>query len=128
MAKTNVEFNENEDLISSSKIEGTTVYDRDGEKLGTIHSVMIDKRSGQADDAVLSFGGLFGLGTDYYPIPWDRLAHDSDESGYVVDIDKEVLEKAPKYAPTEDHRYDRAYGEQVHGYYGSTTRPPSHRG
>ena len=32
-------------LISSDKVEGTAVYDRGGEKLGSIHSVMIDKTS-----------------------------------------------------------------------------------
>jgi sporulation protein YlmC with PRC-barrel domain len=118
MADTMIEHDETDDLISSSKIEGTAVYDRDSEKLGTIRSVMIDKRSGQVDYAVLTFGGLFGLGSDYYPIPWDMLAYDSEEEGYVVDIDKEVLEKAPRYPASEEPRYDQAYGEQIDNYYG----------
>ena len=106
------------DLIAANKVEGTAVYDRDGEKLGTIDTLMIDKRTGQVDYAVLSFGGLFGLGTSNYPLPWDMLDYDEDEGGYVVDLDKEALEGAPRYAAGEEPVYDRAYGERIHSHYG----------
>ena len=33
---------------------------------------MVDKKSGQAEYAVMSFGGLFGLGDNYYPLPGAR--------------------------------------------------------
>jgi PRC-barrel domain len=33
-------------LIGSDKVEGTTVYDAHGEKIGSIERVMIEKRSG----------------------------------------------------------------------------------
>ena len=36
-------------LIAASKVNGTTVYDTAGEKLGSVYDVMIDKRSGKAD-------------------------------------------------------------------------------
>ncbi|MEP7005381.1 MAG: PRC-barrel domain-containing protein, partial [Sphingomonas bacterium] len=84
-----VEIDESDWLIASNKIEGTTVYNEDGDKLGTIHNFMVDKLSGQVEYAVLTFGGLFGLGADYYPLPWDSLTYDTDQDGYVVDIDKE---------------------------------------
>ena len=60
-------------LIGSDKVEGTAVYDAKSEKMGSIERVMIDKRSGQVAYAVLSFGGFLGLGSDYYPLPWDAL-------------------------------------------------------
>ncbi|WP_447728400.1 PRC-barrel domain-containing protein [Sphingomonas koreensis] len=110
---------ETDRLIASNKVEGTSVFDMQGEKLGTIHSFMLDKDSGQVEYAVLQFGGLFGLGTDYYPLPWEKLSYDVEEGGYVVDIDKEALEDAPSYGVSEP-AYDRAYGEQVYGYYGLT--------
>jgi hypothetical protein len=49
-------------LISSDKVEGTAVYNRQGEKLGSIHAVMIDKVSGKVGYAVMSFGGFLGMG------------------------------------------------------------------
>ena len=42
-----VATDETDSLISSEKVEGTAVYDRNGEKLGSVHSVMIDKFSGK---------------------------------------------------------------------------------
>ena len=108
---------ETERLIASNKVEGTTVYNEDGDKLDSISNFMVDKTSGQVEYAVLQFGGLFGLGTDYYPLPWELLAYDSEQGGYVVNLDKEVLEEAPRYDRNKPH-YDVAYGERVHGYYG----------
>ncbi len=111
---------ETDRLIASNKVEGTSVFDAQGEKLGTIYNFMVNKDSGQVEYAVLQFGGLFGLGADYYPLPWEKLSYDVDEGGYVVDIDKEALEDAPRYGDDTEPAYDRAYGEQVYGYYGST--------
>ena len=63
-------------LIASNRVEGTAVYDRRGEKLGRIEYFMVDKVAGQADYAVLSFGGLFGLGDHHHPLPWnDKTAY-----------------------------------------------------
>lgn len=112
-----VSTDETERLIASNKVERTAVYNRTGEKLGNIYNFMVDKRSGQAEYAVLQFGGILGLGSDYYPIPWQVLTYDIDQGGYVVNIDKDQLEGAPRYG-SEEPRYDRAYGEQVYGYYG----------
>jgi sporulation protein YlmC with PRC-barrel domain len=106
-------------LIASDRVEGTTVYNRAGEKLGSVKNFMVDKRSGKADYAVLQFGGLFGLGSDHYPIPWDMLTYDTDLGGYVVDIDKSRLDDAPRYtAEHAEPAYDHVYGRQVYGYWG----------
>ncbi len=109
---------ETNDLIASDKVEGTNVYNSDGEKLGSVKNFMVGKRSGRVDYAVMSFGGLFGLGERYYPLPWDTLDYDTDRGGYVVDIDKQRLEGAPYYEPGQEPTYDRVYGERVYGYYG----------
>ncbi|WP_404333478.1 PRC-barrel domain-containing protein [Sphingomonas sp. MMS12-HWE2-04] len=109
---------ETEALIASNKVEGTAVYDEDGEKLGSIYNFMVDKFSGQVEYAVLQFGGVFGIGSDYYPLPWEKLSYDVDQGGYVVDIDKETLEAAPRYTADEQPVYDQAYGERIYGYYG----------
>ena len=109
-------------LIASDKVEGTAVYDRRGEKLGSIHSVMIDKISGKVAYAVMSFGGFLGMGDSYHPLPWHVLTYDTGQGGYVVDLDRNKLEEAPTYATSETPNWsDRRWGQQVHDYYG--TRP-----
>ena len=40
-------------LIASNKVEGTPVFDRAGEQLGTVYNVMIDKVSGQVAYVVM---------------------------------------------------------------------------
>jgi len=120
MTQTDVPVDETTRLIASNKVEGTAVYNRNGEKLGSIYNFMVDKESGQVEYAVLSFGGLFGMGSDYYPLPWDVLSYDTDQGGYVVDLDKEVLEKAPHYRSDDEPVFDRDYGREVSDYYGVT--------
>ena len=112
------ETDENDRLIASNKVEGTAVYNRQGDRLGTVHNFMVDKRSGQAEYAVMSFGGFLGMGESYHPLPWKVLTYDTNQGGYVVDLDKDMLEKAPSYSSGDEPRYDRAYGEQVNSYYG----------
>lgn len=111
---------ETKDLISSDKVDGTAVYNRKGEKLGTISNFMVGKRNGRVEYAVLSFGGLFGMGERNYPLPWDVLTYDPDQGGYVVDLDKDRLKEAPSYERGSDPNYDRTFGEQIYGYYGVT--------
>ena len=48
-------------LIVASKVNNTTVYNTAGEKLGSVYDVMIDKSSGKAEYAIMSFGGFLGV-------------------------------------------------------------------
>ena len=113
-----LERNETRNLIASDKVEGTAVYNPEGERLGTVSNFMVDKRSGKVDYAVLEFGGLFGLGSDHYPLPWEMLTYDTDKGGYVVNVSKDQLKDAPRYRDTETPEYTDDYGRTVYGYYG----------
>jgi hypothetical protein len=105
-------------LIAASQVNGTTVYNRAGEKLGSIYDVMLDKMSGKAEYAVMSFGGFLGIGDRYHPLPWQVLTYDSAQGGYVVDIDRDRLEGAPTYAADQAGLWDDpAYGRRVTDYY-----------
>lgn len=105
-------------IISSDKVEGTSVYNANGDKLGSIDDLMIDKLSGQVRYAVLEFGGFLGMGTDRYPLPWSMLKYDTKLDGYVVPVDKSQLEKAPRYSPNEMPEYTDEYGRKVYDHYG----------
>ena len=105
-------------IISSDRVEGTSVYNANGDKLGSIDDLMIDKYSGNVRYAVMEFGGFLGIGTDRYPLPWSMLKYDTALEGYVVPVDKSQLEKAPRYSPTETPEYSDEYGRKVHDYYG----------
>ena len=111
---------ETQSLIAASKVEGTAVYDESGEKLGTIHDVMIEKTSGKVAYAVLSFGGFLGLGSDYYPIPWSVLSYSTKEEGYVVAIQRDRFKGAPSYASAENSGWmEHGYTRRIDDYYGT---------
>jgi hypothetical protein len=105
-------------VISSEKVEGTSVYNVAGDKLGSIDDLMIDKLSGQVRYAVLEFGGFLGMNADRYPIPWKVLKYSTDKGGYIVPLDKSQLQNAPKYRDdAETPIYDSTYGGKINSYY-----------
>lgn len=105
-------------LIAASNVNGTAVYNRAGDKLGSVYDVMIDKRSGEARFAIMSFGGFLGMGDSYHPLPWRSLTYDESQGGYVVDLDKSRLKAGPSYTPTQLDRWsDPNYGTQVEDFY-----------
>src|SRR5437868_15160025 len=106
-------------LIGSDKVEGTPVYRSNGDRVGQIERVMIDKLSGKVAYAVMSFGGFLGIGDNYYPLPWSMLKYDTRVGGYVVNLDKKVLEGAPSYGARDRIDWDdEKWGRRVHDYYG----------
>ena len=116
--QANVATDETGRLIASNKVEGTAVYNRQGERLGSVYNFMVDKVSGQVAYAVMSFGGFLGIGDSYHPLPWKSLTYDTGQGGYVVDLDRSQLEGAPRYGAGEDPWADRNYGRSVYDYYG----------
>ncbi len=112
------DLKETQDLIASDKVEGTKVYDRDGRHIGSIERILVEKRSGKVSYAVLSFGGFLGIGDDHYPLPWSKLEYDTQLGGYRVDLSKEQVEGAPRYARDEEFDYTADNGRRVYDYYG----------
>ena len=113
-----VAVNETDRLIASDKVEGTSVYNRKDEHLGSVYNFMVDKYTGQVAYAVMSFGGFLGIGEKYHPLPWKVLDYDVQKGGYVVDLDKDRLNAAPSYALEDAPWKDPAYGQRVYDYYG----------
>jgi hypothetical protein len=104
-------------LIAAEKVNGTAVYNLSGEKLGSVEDIMIDKVSGRAIYAVMSFGGFLGIGQLHHPLPWATLKYDTTLGGYVVDLDKNKLEGAPTYDHAREYPWNPTYGRKVDTYY-----------
>lgn len=108
---------ENMRLISSAKVEGTTVLDRDGTSVGTIQNVMIDKYTGRVAYAILSFGGTFGFGATLFPLPWAALRYDEEQDGYRLNVTKEQLTDAPKFEARDTPEFDAPYRRRIVLFY-----------
>lgn len=105
-------------LIESDRVEGTAVYDQGGKRIGTVERVMIDKLSGQVAYAVMSFGGLFGLGASEYAVPWRMLDYNPSLGGYRIQITAEQLRRAPSLSGGRGQDWpDRGSEQDLHDYY-----------
>ena len=82
-------------LIESDRVEGTYVYDPNGKHIGTIKRLMIDKINGKVAYALMSFGGILGMGAEEHTIPWDKLSYAREYSAYRTDITREQVLGAP---------------------------------
>jgi sporulation protein YlmC with PRC-barrel domain len=103
-------------LISSREVEGTTVYNADGKKIGSIDHLVIERVSGQVTYAVVDFGGFLGRLKSHYRLPWPTLKYDAKLEGYRTDVTKEQLKCAPGF--DEDSYSDRDWETQTHRNYG----------
>ena len=109
------------DLIASDKVEGANVYRPDGEKIGHITRLMIEKRSGLARFAVMNFGGFLGDGEGQYPLPWSMLTYNRDLGGYELAITDEQIRNAPKIDDEANWDWsEEAAGRRLADYYGTT--------
>ena len=104
-------------LISANRVEGTAVFGKGDERLGHIEEVMIDKASGKVAYAVMSYGGVMGVGERYHPLPWSLLRYDTDKNGYVVAIDRAQLEGGVFLDGKAAGQDDSAWRDSVHDYY-----------
>lgn len=107
-------------LIESDRVEGTAVYSASGSDIGSVKRIMLEKVSGKAVYAVVSFGGFLGLGADEYTIPWSKLTYDTSLGGYRTDISESQLQGAPKFSiNSDDEWYDRERERQLYDYWSS---------
>ena len=83
--------------ILASKVRGTPVYNTNGERIGTVEDVVLDKMSNNIMFAVLGTGGVMGVGEKFRPIPWSLLDYDAEKGGYVVPVARDILDNAPSY-------------------------------
>jgi len=105
-------------LIASTKVKGTKLYNRQHKHVGEIEDVMIDKVSGHVAYAVAAFGGFLGMGETRRAIPWSVLHYDTNDDGYVANVDDAVLKDAPNEIPTDERYRDLDWNSRVYTHFG----------
>ena len=106
------------ELIGSDRVEGTRVFRPNGQHIGHIERIMLDKRSGQAAYAVMSFGGFLGVGQESYPLPWSLLKFNAKLGGYEVNVTDEQLKDAPKLMRDQNIDMGERVDASFYAYYG----------
>ncbi len=78
-------------LVPSDRVEGVSVYGRDGERIGTIERLMLDTQTGKVAYAVVRCGGFLSPDRHYYPIAWDSLRFDLTRKAFEAATTLDVL-------------------------------------
>jgi sporulation protein YlmC with PRC-barrel domain len=103
--------------ITASRVIDATVYNAAGEEIGHVEDLVLDKTSDRIKFAVLGFGGFLGIGERYHALPWAALNYSEEQGGYVVNISRADLEKAPSYELNDLTRSDGAAQAPALEYY-----------
>lgn len=110
--------NPNFNLISSEDVEGTKVFGANGDSIGEIDHLMIDRVSGNVRYAIMSFGGFLGLGHSHFPLPWSAIKYDADRQGYVTNVTEQQLRDAPEFSD-DSWTGDRDWESRWHQHFGA---------
>ncbi|MDN7012471.1 DUF2795 domain-containing protein [Methanoculleus sp. FWC-SCC3] len=85
-------------LMRAYDIRDIKVRNTEGENLGDISDVAIDRDSGCIAYAVLSYGGILGFGEKHFAIPWEAVQTRPGERSAIVDADKRTLDSSPGFS------------------------------
>jgi sporulation protein YlmC with PRC-barrel domain len=108
-------------VLTASTLAGDSIRNRAGEDLGKLDELMIDIPSGRIAYAVVSFGGVLGMGSKLFAVPWSAFKVNEDEKCLVLDVDKKTLESAPGFDKDNwPDMADTGWGSEVSRYYGAT--------
>lgn len=111
------------ELMGADTLMGTDVVNKDGEDLGSIKEFMIDMASGRIAYAVLSFGGLLGMGNKLFAVPWPALRLDTINKCFTLNVPKDKLKDAPGFDKDKwPSMADKAWAAGVHTFYGTSYR------
>jgi sporulation protein YlmC with PRC-barrel domain len=106
-------------VLAAGSFAGESVRNSAGDDLGTIDEIMIHIPSGRVAYAVLSFGGILGLGSKLFAVPWNALTVDEDKKSFILEMNKQTLESAPGFDKNNwPDMTDTAFGARVSAYYG----------
>jgi len=97
-------------LVPSDHVEAASVFGRNGEKIGTIERLMIEKTTGKVAYAVVKCSGL--TSQHRYPVPWSSLRYDPARKAYETDVTLEELRGGPSELDGEEFDWgdrSRAY-------------------
>ena len=107
-------------VLSASTLAGDRVVNAKREDIGKIDEIMIDVPTGRVAYAVLSFGGFLGMGDKLFAIPWSRLALDEENQVFLLNLDRETLDKAPGFDKNNwPDMADQSWGSKIYTYYGA---------
>ncbi len=114
-------------IVNADDVIGVKVRNLQGDDLGKVEALMLDKREGHVAYVVLSFGGFLGMGDKLFAMPWSIFTYDDANECFVIAVDKETLKNSPGF--DKEHWPDMSsptWGASIHKYYGALPNRARH--
>ena len=93
------------------------VYDINGEQIGSVKDLYVDRDSGLPRFMEVSAGGFLGIGKKHFLVPVEAVSRDmSEEDRVTVDHDRDKVIGSPDFDPDEVLKID--VQRAVYAYYG----------
>ncbi|MFC1866261.1 DUF1508 domain-containing protein [Chloroflexota bacterium] len=82
-------------FISTNRLEEYDIVNKDGDDMGQVQTFVMDMQEGLIAFALVSFGGILGISDKWFAVPWAALEWRPEKTKFLLDMDDEVLKKAP---------------------------------
>ena len=105
-------------IQKASKLMGTSVKNRQDEKLGKVENILVDLSSGRLVAVIISSGGFLGMGDELSAVPPTALRFTTDRAALQLDVSKEMLGNAPHFKADQWPDFDQpSYADGVYRAY-----------
>jgi sporulation protein YlmC with PRC-barrel domain len=94
-------------LLRASELKSRPIESPEGEKIASMHEIVIDPRADRIAFAVLSVGGMLGSGEKMIAVPWEGMKlmpskENAKMTRLTLSASKETLEAAPEFLATSE--------------------------
>ncbi|MDB5274577.1 MAG: PRC-barrel domain containing protein [Chitinophagaceae bacterium] len=96
-------------LLTATSVIGDKVENTKGERIGKIKDIMLNIKEGTIEYVVIEFGGFLGMGEKLFAVPFSALKLHQKNEDFVLDVDKEFMEKTPGF--------DKEHWPETNGHY-----------
>ena len=111
------EAEEKDTLWLANEAIGVNVIGADGDDLGNVQDIVLDRDEGRVAYLIVSYGGILGVGDKRFAVPWQAFGQTADRELSLA-IDRERLADAPGFERgTLPNKADPLFHEEVHSFY-----------
>ena len=104
--------------LSATTLIGDKIENVQQESLGDLKDIMLDTAGGKIEYAVLSYGGILGMGDKLFAVPWSALTVNHERKTLVLNVSKDRLKDAPGFDKDNWPNFaDAAFAQTLNTYY-----------
>ncbi len=102
----------------ASALIGANVENTAGDNLGEVKDLVLDWGSGNVRYAVLSYGGILGIGDKLFAVPVDAFSSKPNSSKLILNVNKDQLKNAPGFSKDQwPNMADPQWSKSVDEFY-----------